>query len=215
MSVKKVLDVIREYCPDASIGYMNETWWGRLLPESLRRAVRTIWNRVYFYTRELISERVLAHEGIHIFDRSIPFIIKYLSPQIFGIVPLIFSIIGFATGLWQAALICLLITFILVIPWPAYYRWELEKRAYLLSLAEVYWKYRTIDPGIIDYIADSISGPIYYYMIWGYKNARKEVQKLADLVTEHGGKIWEINEPPFDEKLLKLYRKFYEAIMGF
>jgi hypothetical protein len=90
--------------------------------------------RIYVPEREGGMWRSIAHEGVHLDqakrDGQLPFALKYLFPQCLA--PL--ALLAFVAFAWTPMLFALL--FILALaPWPAPWRVQYEREAYIVSAA--------------------------------------------------------------------------------
>jgi len=114
-----VATAIRKGHPSMEVRYKNESWFMQLLgllvypfnQGYMDRLTTTIGSTVYFPALYIVREdferyaRILAHEGVHIFDREqegFRFFIKYLMPQAL-FVPLMAAF--FVLGGWLAGLV--------------------------------------------------------------------------------------------------------------
>lgn len=116
---------------------------------------------------------LIAHEGVHLRDRkrlTPPFYtFLYLFPQILAPLCLLSLLAIWSSNWW---LLCLLFMGLLS-PIPAPGRVYLEKRAYLMSLAAVYWMYNDwkFVESLIPRCVKQFTGRAYYFMGAGSKIA--------------------------------------------
>lgn len=213
----EVLTTLRERFPKLKIEYKNESWFWKLLPARWSKNTTTTYlQTVRFPDRASRNWKILAHENIHLIDEaqrgSFRFIDDFLFPQICGlwwilssIVSLIF--ISLLTPLDWLGVILMACGLLFFLPWPSKKRFEMEQRAYTMSLCINYWRYGTILDTTKDWIAETLSSWSYYKMMWSKKKARIIVDKMARDIIDTKGKNMLI-EPGFME-IYKIIKKHY------
>lgn len=152
--------------------------------------ITTIGNNIYYPSQSFIeledtnSEIALYHELVHIDDKNNDklFELKYLFPQILAPLTLF---AGFES--WFLAAMLFLIA---ILPWPAYWRKNLELRGYKNTLYCLYLYYKEMGIGDDDFTRKSLVanakrmnkffvGPDYYFM-WPFSSIEKDLLKAVD-----------------------------------
>lgn len=151
------------------------------------RFTTTIGHTIYFPDKEYIKKDsaciTLMHELVHLYDMDrvgfFLFAFLYLFPQILAV--LFLPILFFS---WKIALIGLL----LLLPWPAYFRMNYERRAYFVSLYTMK-KIEEIDG--VNYLLDvnkdvfikQFTGANYYFM-WFFPNLKKDFIEAVRIIED-------------------------------
>ncbi len=140
---EKIQEKLAVHFPKLEIKYKDQSTFMKLIAfflffnkSFMTQFTTTIGNTVYFPTeqfvrlRQLSSFILLMHELVHVHDSSKlpPLLFKflYLFPQI----TIIFALLAFIFS-WKLALPLIVLS---LIPIPAYFRMNYERRAYLVSL---------------------------------------------------------------------------------
>lgn len=152
-------------------------------PKFLKSYITTIGNKIYVPTEfwnkdEQTVLEVLAHEGIHT-KQSQKFSLflwafLYLFPL--SLAPLAFVLLALF-GHW---IIGLVLTLVLLVPLPAWFRMKLEVEAYVITSL-----FRpSLDRSLItEYIVEQLSGR-WYYFAWPFKShLRKTIEKQYQLTS--------------------------------
>ena len=213
----KTLAVIYNLAPDTKIKYKDEVWWWAILPENRRQSTTTLGKTIYFPSRSQEGWIILAHEGVHEvnFIRSpFQFFCDYLFPQWLAIIPLALSIATFLCGLWPVGIALIIVATIILAPHRSRRRLDLEKQAFLMTLAIEYWLAGRISEETIDKISKSLCGATYYYMVDSLEEAKDETERMAELVWRYKGLVWEIPYEPFSNHKSKIYKDMYELVTG-
>ena len=155
------------YFPAFEVRYKNQSWLMRFLGIVLYLFNRkfmsdyttTLGPIVYFPDRKFVEDsdaramRILTHEFVHIWDRSVlgwfKYTIGYMFPQVLALIPLLamltlcwFSFPGKQAAMWILGALMLVCLF----PWPARWRMLLELRGYTMSAAiRLWWHPETIE----------------------------------------------------------------------
>lgn len=140
-------DVVKNKFPEAQILFKNESMFMRVLgivlylinKDFMTRYVTVIGNNIYFPSRKWLEARhaialeIIAHEYVHMVDRSalrlLQFEVQYLFPQVLSILSL-FALFAFCHPLF---LIFLVFIFALL-PFPARWRTQIEANGYAMSM---------------------------------------------------------------------------------
>jgi hypothetical protein len=144
------------------VGLFNESF--------MTRYVTTVYPYVYVSKDRHSATgmwKTLAHEWIHLRTAKekgvVVAALMYLFPQILGLLA-VFSLLGivfFPAWLNLLWLLCLA-------PIPAYFRAQEEFKAYAMTLAVYYWRYRHVSQEEIDRVAECFYTSDYYFM-WPFK----------------------------------------------
>jgi hypothetical protein len=152
----------------------------------MTRYVTTMYPKVYF-PRDRNSDargiwKVLAHEWYHLRsakrETNILHSFLYGFPQWLTLLALLALLAIWFSNWWLLCLgwlICLA-------PLPAYFRAQEEFEAYRMSMAINYWRYGSIQPNSLNWLARQFYGSNYYFM-WPFKTAvlkrlLKEVEEI-------------------------------------
>jgi len=148
---------------------LREFWLFRLL--KLKNRSITIGQTIYvddnFVQGSKESCYILAHEFIHMWDRqelgSFSFYQKYFSPQWYGLIWLVFSILFFPFNVLCGAssLFAAIFSFF---PWSSKERTILELRGYGMSIAMEKWIYGKYPDRAEEYLGAVFGGWMYYKM---------------------------------------------------
>jgi len=170
---------VQQQLPKIKIKYKDQSILmkilGRVLffdPSFMKSYTTTIGNSVYYPSENFVkitpvsSSIILIHESIHIRDADSLthplFFFLYLFPQI--LFPILAAILFLLFG-WKIALFSLLF----LLPFPAYFRMQFEKKAYTFSLFAMYklsekYNYKIDLMKQNDFILDQFNSSYYYYM---------------------------------------------------
>lgn len=106
---------------------------------------------------------VLAHELVHMTERQqtglIPYFLQYAFPQILAALALL--IFG---AFWSPWFLLALLFLLALVPWPAYWRKEIELRGYTMSMAVQFWTTNDIRDDLLLWYAKQFTGSAYYFM---------------------------------------------------
>lgn len=208
MSFDNIVKKAKEYFPDLQVKYKNDSLFMKFLgtllffnKEFMKSYTTTIGSTIYFPSKKFVelkgnySKVILLHELVHIKDSTIIgkllFNIQYLSPQIFILFALPMLLIS-----WKISLFFLLFG----LPFPSYYRMNLEKRAYLSSL---YVEKKLADKHGYEpelerhakYYIGQFKGS-YYYFMWPFSNIDKEFADAIILINN--------GKRPYDDIVFEL-----------
>ncbi len=192
MSFQDLVEEAKLDFPKLDIKYKNESLFMKIIGKILffnkdfmTSYTTTIGNAVYYPSNTFTKSRpissiiVLLHELVHIYDAnklSLPlFGCLYLFPQILVLLALPLLFIK-----WKLFLFSLL----LILPIPAYFRMNFEKRAYLVSLYSLYRLSNKLNFNINldeqnETFLKNFKNKNYYWM-WPFSGLDKEF----DLATE-------------------------------
>jgi uncharacterized membrane protein len=206
MSFDSLVQAAQNYFPSLRIRYKNESWLMKIIGAILffnkgfmTDYITTIGSTVYFPSREFVANHaasadiILLHELIHIHDAQrltrLLFSILYLFPQILALMFFPLLLIS-----WKLALPFLLF----LLPVPAYFRMQFEKRAYLTSL----YALKRLSKRLVFLpllksqeilFIDQFVGAGYYWM-WPFRDGlQKEFDAAIDRVNS--------DQRPFDDKI--------------
>jgi hypothetical protein len=143
MTFDNLVNSAKVYFPNLQIKYKNESLFMKILsillffnPKFMTGYTNTFGNTVYFASRNYIIDNpvlcqtTLLHELVHMHDLkqkgSILYILQYGFPQI-----LVLACLPLFFFFWKIALV---LTILFLLPLPAYFRMQFEKRGYLCSL---------------------------------------------------------------------------------
>lgn len=206
----------KKYFPKLKINYKNESILMKIIgfilffnKDFLSEYTTTLGNFIYFPNKEIIRKRpismsiVFLHELVHVYDfnkLNIIFSILYLTPQIFFIFFIPFTIIFGKIGL-------LFLLFLL--PIPSFFRMYFEKRAYLSSLYVIYKISNKLkfNPNLNENketMIFSLSSYPYYYA-WFYKFLNKDFDKSISKILN--------NERPFEDPVFDMLDKLILEIL--
>ena len=170
------------YFPNLKIKYKDESWFMKLLgyilffnKNFMTEYTTTIGSTIYFPSRAKVESKqlssivILLHELVHIYDSQkltrLLFSFLYLTPQILAPLSILLWLFS-----WKLAIISI----ILLLPIPAYFRMYFERRAYAVSLyvlKRLGTKYNF--PPLLstnrDYFIKQFKNSEYYYM-WVFKD---------------------------------------------
>jgi hypothetical protein len=202
----KLIQHCKQYFPNLEIKFKNESNLMKLLGEILffnksfmTKYTTTLGNVIYFPNREyvnkqeIMSKTILLHELVHMHDSKklsrFLFSLLYLFPQI--LLPL--TCLLFLAS-WKIALPLLIIS---LLPLPAYFRMNFEKRGYLTSLYVI--NTLCVRKGIEapledqkDIFLKEFYGPSYYYM-WTFHSIEEDFDEAIDKIIA--------NQHPFEDEV--------------
>jgi hypothetical protein len=180
---------IKDRYPKFNIRYKDKTKVWKILPKLLKEKAITFNNTIWLPSEESKSFITLAHEYQHVIDQHRmgfwKFVFIYLSPQALLFCLFLFALISFCVISWSfnttIVILTLLLSIMSFLPWPARTRVNLEMKAILLSLyiAKVTFK----EEDSIKFrkkVIDSMSGWLYYKMIWDPNEAEKLVSEALE-----------------------------------
>jgi len=173
------------HIPKFEVRYKNESWSSKVIAvlvwlfnrNYMRTYTTTRYPRVYFPTREFVTNdpkravKILAHEFVHLWDRKtkgVWFTISYALPQLFLFLAILIAIVTSFFLPWWVTVACSVLCVLCVLPLPAYWRMEWELRGYTMNLAVNFWRYGSINPSTVEWIAKQFTGWGYYKM-WPFK----------------------------------------------
>jgi hypothetical protein len=209
MAFQDLVTGAQKYFPDLQIKYKDQSPFMKALgtilffnPGFMKSFTTTVGETVYFPSEPFVKVRpisssvVLMHEFVHMNDEkklSKPvFSLSYLFPQI--LLPIFLVMLFFVT--WKIMLPLILLS---LLPIPAYFRMNYEKRAYISSLYTLYklGQLKSFDPKLdaqaasfVQYFKDGS-----YYFMWPFGNVQKEFDDALVLV-KAGKRPYE--DPVFD-----------------
>lgn len=185
----------QRYFPNLKIKYKDTSFWMKALSillffnkDFMSKFTNTFGSSIYYPSKQyvennpIISEVTLLHELVHMHDfkkkGAILYSFLYGFPQILFI---FFLPIFFFS--WKIALVLCLIS---LLPLPAYFRMNFEKRGYLCSLyaLNAFGKKLNISPADIQNTLDKnkeifykeFSSPSYYFM-WAFSSLKSDFDK--------------------------------------
>ncbi len=209
MSFQNLVENAKRYYPNLEIKYKDQSKFMRFLglllffnSKFMANYTTTIGSTVYFPNEQSVTSRpisssvVLLHELVHVYDSQkiggVPFKLLYLFPQILVLFCLPVLFIS-----WKLALVLM---FLFMLPLPAYFRMNYEKRAYLVSLYSLHKLSKqlvfTVDLQETKkyYLKQFKSG--YYYFMWPFSNIDKEFDLAVEKILK--------NEKPYEDEIFKI-----------
>lgn len=216
MSFQDLVAAAKKHFPDLKIKYKDQSPLMKFLSKILffnksfmTNFTTTVGSTVYFPSesfvkiRPLSTQIVLLHELIHVNDAKkygkLLFVLLYMAPLVFA--PLTVALFFLN---WLIALPLLILT---LLPLPAYFRMQFEKRAYLVSL---YCTYRlsvkkqftvNLEKSAADYVSNFKDSS--YYFMWPFKNVDKE---FADAVVKIKS-----GQKPYEDPVFEMVDKLLEV----
>lgn len=177
----------KTYFPSFQVKYKDQDAFMQILGKLLFFAPRfmtfyttTIGNTVYFPSEQIVNGNstefsgVLIHECTHMYDnkRLGPlFSLGYLFPQILAL-PILLLLFVLS---WKIVLPLVLLS---LLPWPAYWRAHLERRAYFVHMYAIS-QLEQVDPAID---ANSFSSHFRdgsYYWMWPFEKAETFLEEAV------------------------------------
>lgn len=208
MAFDNLVTKAKTYFPELKIKYKNEDAFMKVLgallffnPAFMTSFVTTIGETIYFPNREYTnynsSSEVFIHECTHIYDEkrlgSLQFKIGYLFPQILALPILLLLFVLTWKIVLPLVLLCLL-------PWPAPFRANSERRAYFVSMRAGYELYG-IDPALSGpHYANNFKNSSYYWMMpFG-----EEARFAAEAANIKAGKPESASDPALNKMISDL-----------
>lgn len=205
---EELSQTIAKRIPGFEVGYKNENFVSKLLgalvwifnQRYMSGYTTTRFPDVFFPTRKFVEGdwkrawKILAHEYVHLFDRLTQgwwFNIRYALPQILAVLAL-----AALVTIWVGPFGLLgLVPLLLLLPWPAPGRKNIELRGYMMSMAVNYWRYGSVKTATVEWIATQFTSSGYYFM-WPFKQSILDSlwQAVDDI---ESGKV--LNDPVFRE----------------
>lgn len=198
MAYNDLIATAKNYFPDFQVKYKNQDTLMKILgalmffnPNFMKLYTTTIGHTVYVPSEEFAQKpeftSILIHECTHMYDNKrlgLLFDLGYLFPQILFLpVLLLFFVLS-----WKIVLPLALLT---LVPLPAPWRANLERRAYFVSMLADYLSYN-IDPSITaSHFANYMRGSSYYFM-WPFE---KDATFLEEATRIKAGKPSCASEP--------------------
>lgn len=190
----------QQYFPKLQIKYKNNSFIMKALSiimffnkGFMSNYVNTFGSSIYYPSQQYIidnpidSEIVFLHELVHMYDVKNKGIVSYSLLYGFPQILFVFCLPLFFFS-WKIALI---LSILFLLPLPAYFRMEFEKRAYLCSLyaLSVYGKKNNLSDADVQNMLDlnkdsfckQFNGPSYYYM-WIFSSVKSDFDKGVNLI---------------------------------
>lgn len=194
---KELDQKIKENFPKVSIKFKNESLFMKIIGfvlffnrNFMKTYITTVRNTIYFPSKEslekdnLLNVTVYLHELVHIIDNQNNFLfgLLYMVPQILFFILFIISL--FIS--WKLVLL----SFLFLLPIPAYFRMKYEKRAYTISLYVMHKLNLKYNVEIFnlqeeaDFIFKHFNGLAYYFM-WPFKSLNEYFLNAAKEISEN------------------------------
>lgn len=201
----RILKVAQKFFPKLSVKYKNTSTLMNILGKILffnknfmHSYTTTIGSAVYFPNQHLTDKApstsgvILLHELVHLYDykdNHLLFIFLYFFPQSLFILGLPLLLIN-----WHFIFILSLF----LLPLPAYFRMNYEKRAYFISLYIYHqlsnkYHFKENIQHQMEFFLKQFKGSDYYFM-WPFKNLEKEFLVALEKIKQ--------NHRPFEEEKL-------------
>lgn len=189
----KFEEFVRTRVPGFQLRWKEETWSQKVIgtllqafnPYYMVRYISTFYPVVYFPTKEGYESRPvasfmsLAHEYVHLRDtmkHPFWFRLSYLLPQVLILPLLVLGVVlSLYIGWWATPFFVL--ANVCVLPLPAPWRVNWERRGYAMTLAVNYWLTGTIPPANVLLVKLSFVGWGYYRMSWSEEQTNAWVQR--------------------------------------
>lgn len=191
---------LQKDCPKLNIDYKNKSSLMKVLSillffnkDFFKKYITTIDHTIYFPNEELFNRSelnsiiIMAHEYTHIKDSesmgNFKYSFLYLIPQIFALLAIPFA---FFIGLYS------LFFLLFLLPWPAYWRKNIELKGYITTLFVEYYFLTELNypedeknekiNNSIESINKAFTGPGYYWM-WpfGVKNTLSKTINSSEI----------------------------------
>ncbi len=197
MTDKETLDaliaLIEEKIPGFELRYKNENTVSKILGvlawpfnrKYMTEYTTTRYPKVFFPSKAWVEAnyrlawKVLAHEFVHLWDRQqegVTFSLRYASPQMWAVAALS-ALLAIWVGPWG---LINLAPLLLLLPWPAPGRKNIELRGYTMSMAVNHWRYGgEVRETTKNWIAKQFTGSFYYFM-WPFHGS---IYRMLDEVS--------------------------------
>lgn len=190
MKFDKVYIKTLKYFPDTKIKFKNESLFMKLLsfllffnPKFYTNYITTIGDTIYFPSKESLYKNedssiyTFLHEVVHINDyhNNKLFKFNYLFPQILFLPCLLLLLLSWK--IW-------LVSFIFLLPLPAYFRARYELKAYLAGLYVKSKLFYVDYNDEVEKIYKHFNSGDYYFM-YPFNSLREELKNSAALIKDN------------------------------
>lgn len=197
--LRGLIALCQKEVPGFHIQFKDELWWWKLVyyvgfvwlfnKKFLTHYITTFGAGVHFPNRTKFlldpeaATDILAHELVHMIDkRKNGFFgheVAYAMPQVLTI----FTVFSLG-AIWHTAFLGFLVFLLALIPWPAFWRKNIEMRGYTMSAAVFYWRWNVYGDDQHEKNAEQFSGSAYYFMWPWHKKAKGELIRRFEAVKD-------------------------------
>jgi hypothetical protein len=207
MAFNELVAKAQTYFPDLQIKYKDQETLMKILgtlmffnPKFKTSFTTTIGDTIYWPSKEFVQDNgstvsnIFIHECVHIYDEkkkgSLPFKAGYLFPQILAL-PMLLLLFVLT---WK---IVLPLTLLCLLPLPAPFRANAERRAYFVSMRAGYHLYGWDPAAQGIHYANNFKNSSYYWMMPFGEDARF----AAEAANIKSGKPESVSEPALDKMI--------------